>query len=81
MMLSEITLRVFGIVLPALVICFGFFMITNPYKCYKLHQWWMTKGHSEPTKFFIVMTRVGGVFAILVGIFAIAFSVIGVSGF
>ena len=79
-MFSEITLCVF-IVLSALVICFGFFMIINPYKCYKLHQWWMTKGHSEPTKFFIVITRIGGILDILIGIMGVAFAVIAACGF
>lgn len=57
--------------LGAVFIVFGLFMIVAPKLFYKITQGWKNDSETEPSNLFVISTRFGGVIFIVVGIAAI----------
>ena len=56
------------IILGILVAIIGIVMLVNPKLFYDMTQSWKSDGATEPSKIFILETRLGGTLFLLVGI-------------
>lgn len=56
------------VILGLFAIAFGLFALIYPEAIYELKEMLRSSISGEPSKFYIIMTRIGGVITILVGI-------------
>ncbi len=61
-------------IIGLLAIAFGIVFIIRPETSYELEEWWKSDG-GEPSDFYLKITRIGGIAAVIIGVAAIIYQI------
>lgn len=56
------------------IFLWGLFMFRSPYKFWEFFESWKNSSNAEPSKFYLVETRIGGGICMLVGLIVVVCS-------